>query len=441
MKTPYGRFIIFAVILTLLFTIGDVILTYQNLVIIFNNTKLVNRAYAVNSELDRTLIALINAETGERGYLLTNDESYLQPYQQSTPVIQKHIATIENLTRDNSFIQKRINILKQDVNQRLSLLQQGINAINTQGLDASQSFIQTEEDQGKQKMNEIRNIIISLENNEMGLLALRKSETDHNYTTLFVTSAFTGILNIVLILLTYYLINREFAKRTELEKNKDEFFNLASHELKTPITSLNIYLHVLLKKINENQKIQAKRYIAKIEAQTTKLNSLITDFLDLARIQTGKMKYEYEKFNLDVLIKDTRDEIQGITNKHKIIIKGKIGKLIEADRYRIYQVLVNLITNAIKYSPDGGKVIISTQRVKDMVTVSIEDFGIGIEPKYQDKIFDRLYQINVDAKTSPGFGIGLFVSKEIVKFHKGKIWVESYKGKGSTFYFQIPIHK
>ncbi len=112
--------------------------------------------------------------------------------------------------------------------------------------------------------------------------------------------------------------------------------------------------------------------------------------------------------------------------------------MINGDRYRVYQVLVNLLTNSIKYSPDGGKIIVATKELPKALLVSIEDFGIGIHPRFRKKIFERLYQVSDPrGKTYPGLGIGLFISSEIVKMHGGKIWVEGKRGKGSIFYFTL----
>lgn len=439
MKTRFGTIGILILILILVLTIGDVFLTYENLVNVYDINNSVNKTNKVTDELDRTLIGLLNSESGQRGFLITGDGAFLEPYKASLPTIDQHIKNIQQLTRGNSSIQKNSVLLAQKSKEIQTLFVQEINARKENGFNPAQASVA--DGTGRKKMNEIKKIITAMENEEYRLLAVRENQAVQSYRLLLGSSAFTGVLSILLIVITYYSINREFAKRSELEKNKDEFFNMASHELKTPITSLNIFIHVLLKKINANQKTQARRYVAKIEAQTQKLTALITDFLDLSRVQAGKMKYHKEEFNLDALIDETIDEIKDTTKKHKIVVKGSCKELVYADRYRIYQVLVNLITNAIKYSPDGGKITIICKGENNSAVVSISDQGIGIGEQHQDKIFDRLYQVssNPDQEMYPGFGIGLFVSKEIVKYHEGKIWVTSNKGKGSTFSFSLPL--
>jgi len=217
---------------------------------------------------------------------------------------------------------------------------------------------------------------------------------------------------------------------------------MASHELKTPVTSMKIYANVMERKIDTFSKTELHQYVKKIDEQTNKLTSLIANLLDISRIQTGKMRIDKEPFDLNSVINDTVEAIQETTRKHKIIVKGNVKKLIYGDKYRIYQVIVNLLTNAIKYSPNGGNIIITKRDAVKNIEVCISDQGIGIEKIHQVKIFDRLYQVSDPNEiTFPGLGIGLYITADIIKRHKGKIWVKSTKGKGSSFFFTLPYAK
>lgn len=289
-------------------------------------------------------------------------------------------------------------------------------------------------------MEETKRHITELSNLGVREEKQKNERLEELYNTLFFGITVGNLLSFVFVLLSYYLIKRELAQRTQFEKGKDEFINMASHELKTPITSLKVYIQVVTRKLGEKNLPEARRYLAKIDEQTNKLTSLIIDLLDMSRIQTGKMKMDKEPLNIDALIDDTIEAIQGTTKRHEIISKGGLGKMVSADRYRIYQVLVNLLTNAIKYSPKGGKIIVETINLGNKAQVSVKDDGIGIDSKYQKKIFERLYQVtDRNEKTFPGLGIGLFISNEIIKRHGGKMWVKSKKNKGSTFYFDLPF--
>ena len=234
-------------------------------------------------------------------------------------------------------------------------------------------------------------------------------------------------------------ITNDITPLKEMEARKDDFVNMASHELKTPITSMKLYIDLLLKKLKTHEDERTVKTLNGIKYQTEKLQELVSDLLDVSRIQTGKLTFKKETFKINTLIEETVDGLQGMS-PHNINYITKTPVIVYADRFRIYQVLTNLITNAIKYSPGKEAIIIRLKRANGKAIVSIQDFGLGITKEEQSKIFERLYQvIDSKEKTFPGLGMGLYISKEIIKRHRGTIWVESTKGKGSTFYFSLPM--
>lgn len=232
----------------------------------------------------------------------------------------------------------------------------------------------------------------------------------------------------------------DITERKQLDQEKSDFLSMASHELKTPLTSMKIFIDLL--KENKDSVVTEKRryYISRIKDQADRLNELTRDLLDVSRIETGKLKLNIENFRIDELTRETVESIQLATNKHRILIKESIPMTISADRYRIYQVFVNLLTNAIKYSGNGKDILVRVKKNGKDVIVSVQDFGIGIKKSQQVRIFDRLYQVtDPEEKTYPGLGLGLYISKEIINRHNGNIWVKSEKNKGATFFFSIPI--
>ncbi len=234
---------------------------------------------------------------------------------------------------------------------------------------------------------------------------------------------------------TFYDVTQE----KELEKRKDDFINMASHELKTPLTSMKLYLDSLFNRVNKSEDEKAIKTLNSIKNQTLRLQELVNDLLDVSRIQTGKLHFHKEEFRLDQLVIETVEMLQDTTPQAILIVKKTPIKIM-ADRFRIYQVITNLITNAIKYSSKNADIKIRIQRQKGAAVVSVQDFGIGIAKSQRKMIFERLYQVtDATEKTFPGLGMGLYISKEIVKRHKGKIWVEGEKGKGSIFYFSLPL--
>jgi signal transduction histidine kinase len=187
---------------------------------------------------------------------------------------------------------------------------------------------------------------------------------------------------------------------------------------------------------------RATKIVGSIQHQIERLQELVNDLLDVSRLQTGKLTFTKEDFRIDQLVEEAIADLKGMAKDQRIVYTGKVAIKVHADKFRIYQVLTNLITNAVKYSGDGKSIKLNIKRKEGKVVVSVQDFGIGIAKEQQRKIFDRLYQVIDDKqKTFPGFGMGLYIAKEIITRHQGKIWVESEKGKGSTFFFTLPLKK
>jgi len=224
------------------------------------------------------------------------------------------------------------------------------------------------------------------------------------------------------------------------EQQKDDFIKIASHELKTPITTVKGYVQLLLKTHGAGNDSFLSGSLLTINKQVSKLTKLITDLLDVTKIETGSLSLSKEYFSIGEVIKEIAADIKAAHTSHAIIIHTNANPTVYADKDRISQVLNNLFTNAIKYSPNADKVVAEVNTSGNNVIIAVQDFGIGISPKDQDKIFERFYRASgKDEKTFPGFGIGLFIVNEIISLHGGKIWVESEKDSGSIFRFSLPV--
>lgn len=226
-------------------------------------------------------------------------------------------------------------------------------------------------------------------------------------------------------------------KQDEIRKN--DFIAMVSHELKTPLTSLKAYVQLLGSKARQNKDEAAVNSLSKAEGQVNKMNNMIRSFLDLSRLEAGKINLEKQVFPLDELIEEIIEEVTLTDKSHNISISECTSIEVDADREKIGQVINNLIGNAIKYSPQGKIVEIRCLLIDQRVQVSVRDEGLGIPKEDLAMLFDRFYRVESrKLKTISGFGIGLYLSSEIIKRHNGQIWVESEEGKGSTFYFSLP---
>jgi signal transduction histidine kinase len=217
---------------------------------------------------------------------------------------------------------------------------------------------------------------------------------------------------------------------------------MASHELKTPVTSLKGFTYVLQRRLSKVGDEQGLHYLSRMDTQLNKLTKLIGDLLDMSRMQTGQLDLQKESFTLDALVQETVENVQAATSTHLLLIEGRAEAQVFGDKDRIGQVLVSLLTNGIKYSPQADRVIVRVSQDQENAIVSVQDFGIGIDESYHQRVFERFYQVtDPEEKTYPGLGIGLYISGEIVERHQGRIWVESKKGEGATFSIALPLLK
>lgn len=237
----------------------------------------------------------------------------------------------------------------------------------------------------------------------------------------------------------YVQIQHDITKRKQVEELRKEFLSAAAHELKTPITVLKLLsqTHIAKAKKQTNNLITIDE-LELIDRELNRLTRLIDDILDSSRFETGKLYLRLEQINLMNVVKNLSRKVKVVAKNHRIVIvKPKEDFFVIADRERIEQVLLNLISNAVKYSPEKTPITIAIKNINNHAVVSVADQGIGISKGKQSLIFDRYYQVK--AKEKRGFGLGLYISQEIIKRHKGRMWVDSTVGKGSTFYFSLPL--
>jgi PAS domain S-box-containing protein len=224
------------------------------------------------------------------------------------------------------------------------------------------------------------------------------------------------------------------------EQQKDEFIGIASHELRTPVTSIKVYAEALQEKFEILKDADSAELMRKLNVQVDRLEDLIKDLLDTTRIAEGGLSFELEDFDLNEVIKEEVEDVQRLTQKHKIVLQLSELPQIKADRERIMQVLTNLLSNAVKYSPKGGDILVGSAKENGFVKVSVRDRGMGISKAWQGRIFDRFFRVNNPMlQIYSGMGLGLYISAGIVQRHGGMITVDSEEGKGAIFSFTLPV--
>lgn len=235
-------------------------------------------------------------------------------------------------------------------------------------------------------------------------------------------------------------IARDITERKMLERQKDAFIGIAAHELRTPVTGIKAYTQLLARRLRDSGDPAGHDILDKLDAQADRLAGLISDLLDATRIQGGTLPFRPAPFDLSELLAEVVDEVQRASPVHRLEIESVAPVTVVGDRERIGQVIMNLLSNATKYSPDAGRVIVRVEADGDDVVVAVQDFGIGIPKQDHERIFDRFYRVDADDRAGyPGLGLGLYIAAEFVRRHGGTIWVESDDRRGTTVAFSLPL--
>lgn len=226
------------------------------------------------------------------------------------------------------------------------------------------------------------------------------------------------------------------------EQRKHDFITMVSHELKTPLTVLKSYVQMLTVRAKKNEDSFTAVALEKLHSQIKKMTVLVNSFLNVSRLESGRIELDNTNFLLDDLIREKVQEIALTTKNYDIYLKPCSPLPVFADREKIGQVITDLLSNASKYSSPGKQIEISCKDEGAFIRINVKDKGIGIKASDKAKIFDRFYRVeNGQTQLIPGIGIGLYLCSEIIRQHQGKIGVESALGKGSTFWFTLPLSK
>lgn len=235
----------------------------------------------------------------------------------------------------------------------------------------------------------------------------------------------------------------DIENQKQIEGKKDEFLSIASHELKTPLTGIKAYIQLLERTYPTANQEAIPTYIGRAKDEVVKLESLISDLLDISKIENGKLKINKAEMDLEKTIDNAIDTISHTHSKSGIAIQrdgDRFEHPIVADAIRIEQVLINFLTNAIKYSPDTEKILVKTATKDNNAYIAVQDFGIGIPLEKQKHIFSKFYRVEESSVKFQGLGIGLYICAEIINQHQGDFGLDSKSGGGTTVYFTLPLN-
>ncbi|MBB6235519.1 PAS domain S-box-containing protein [Pedobacter sp. AK013] len=237
-----------------------------------------------------------------------------------------------------------------------------------------------------------------------------------------------------------YAVLMDVTDQKRDEQRKNDFIAMVSHELKTPLTSMKGYIQVMQLKAKSNQNGFADKALQRAERQVNKMTSMINGFLNLSRLESGKMLMDFQPAEMSVLLEEVVEEYIATVNSHNIKFTFQPGLFVSVDKDKVGHVINNLISNAMKYSPVDSEITVECYPEGKTAVFRITDHGMGIDENDIPKLFERFYRVESNRMTTvAGFGIGLYLSAEIIQRHGGKIWAESEIGKGSVFYFSLPL--
>jgi NtrC-family two-component system sensor histidine kinase KinB len=261
-----------------------------------------------------------------------------------------------------------------------------------------------------------------------------EDQAHYQYSIIPVTIGSGPVIAVVILL-------RDVTRLKELDRLKSEFVMTASHELRTPLTSIGMSVELLLENNAENLNERGQELLRMAKEDVGRLKALVSELLDLSKIEAGRLEIEFEKVPVALLCSKTMDVMQEQARQAEISLSvdcpDELPK-VRVDPNKLTWVLVNLVGNALRHTREGGTVRIHAERIGDFVHFAVADNGEGIPPEYQNKIFDKFVQVK-SGRTSGGSGLGLAICKEIVRAHGGTIWVDSIAAQGSTFTFTVPV--
>jgi signal transduction histidine kinase len=238
-------------------------------------------------------------------------------------------------------------------------------------------------------------------------------------------------------------LGEAFTQLESASQHKSEFLANMSHELRTPLNAIIGFSEVLLERMFGEINAKQKEYLQDILSSGRHLLSLINDILDISKVEAGRMELEPGPIDLRFVLQNTVSLIRERATRLGISVAMELDQsvgAIEADERRVKQILFNLLSNALKFTPAGGRVTLTAARIDDAVQISVRDTGIGIRGEDQDRIFEEFQQAG-PGKAVEGTGLGLALAKRFVEMHGGRIWLESVVGSGSAFMFTLPLHQ
>lgn len=453
-----GRWLVVVFALLLFAMIANGALALYSLNTLVTSEGVVSHSHAVLAQVHLVETRLLDAESAMRAYLLTGDTTYLTPYAMARNTLAAEVAQLKALTAGDDGQQRRIATLTPMITPLLDEWQKAVELRAGQRTDEAIAAMRN--DKVQRTMGSIRGLLAEMDAMEERLLDGRLRAAGSSVREAQVTMLVATTADVALLVALFLLVWRAFAARERHLREeqsarataetavalRDEFLSIASHELRTPVAVLlgNIQLLERVLASRVKQDTQVRQSFAAIERQLTRIQALIAAMLDVSRIERGHLKIAHDPVDLVALVQVVVDELRATTQAHPIEVMvpshPPLDVFVYGDGLRLEQVMVNLLQNAIKYSPDGGPIQVEVACSDEWASVVVTDHGLGIAPEALPHLFERFYRAPaVRSEHISGLGIGLFIVHEIVTLHGGEVSVVSGQDTGTSFTVRLPL--
>lgn len=452
LKTQKDMLISAGIVLAFVLLIVISVISYSRTSQFLLSSRWVDHTYTVLSQINLLFSELKDAETSQRGFLLTNDEKFLEPYNKAVSNLPETIQRLKTLTKDNFDQQDDIALFEELANRKLLFLEQAINMQRQYAWKGNDDILNTLQG-GKKTMDELRMNIQRMTLREEKLLDQRAElEKSHAVSTerwIF----FGNLAAILLILISFFLLRQQIkerinaqrrAEKTALQlevtnKELESFSYSVSHDLRSPLRAIDGYSRMFEEDYSDKVDDEGKRMLGVVRANSKKMRMLIDDLLDFAR--TGRQAMERDEINMGQLVDEVWVEVLSAEQPNPSLqfYKHHLHPVL-GDPVLLKQLLSNLLSNAVKYSStkEHPKVEITSIEKDGEITYQIHDNGVGFDMRYYKKLFGVFQRLHT-ADEFPGTGVGLAIVQRIILRHNGRVWAESEIGVGSTFSFSLPV--
>ena len=421
---------------------------YTHVKHLVENQRLVTQTHRVIGDLEALLSTLKDAETGQRGYLLTEDPKYLAPYESALERVGTIVTHLRLLTADNPVQRERLSLLEQDVTARVEELERTVVLMKNGDRTGAMDIVRS--DAGKDLMDHVRGSAAIMTRTEWDLLQQRDANTRESFRTAVASNLLTVLTGAFLVVVVFFLGQRNLRTRRRAEealkeaaRRKDEFLAMLAHELRSPLAPLSNMLQVM-KRENGGRSDVHRQALGTMERQLGQMVRLVDDLLDVNRITRGKLELRRDRVELASIVRQSLEVSRPMAEsaRHQLTVTlPKAPIYVDADPLRMSQVFSNLLNNACKFTEAGGDIRLTAERQGNEAVVNVKDSGVGIPPAMLGGIFGLFSQVDTTLERSRGgLGIGLSLAKSLVEMHGGSIEARSEGvGRGSEFVVRLPV--